>query len=56
MAPPDETSKSSQVGDASFPVSDQCRLVSNHQARRVDFFAPGAGVYAVRFHSQEGFA
>ena len=44
------------MGDASFPVSDQCRLVSNHQARRVDFFAPGSGVYAVRFHSQEGFA
>ena len=56
MAPPEKTSKSPQVGDASFPVSDQCRLVSNHQARRVDFFAPGSGVYAVRFHSQEGFA
>ena len=40
----------------SCPISDQCRLVSNHQARRVDFFAPGSGVYAVRFHSNEGFA
>ena len=40
----------------SFPVSDQCRLVSNHQARRIDFFAPGSGIYAVRFHSDEGFA
>ena len=40
----------------SCPVSDQCRLVSNHQAIRIDFFAPGSGVYAVRFHSKEGFA
>lgn len=44
-----------QVGDVAFKVSEACRLVSNAQARRVDFLAPGDGVYAVRFfHSSAG--
>ena len=31
-------------------------MVSNNVAKRVDFLAPGVGVYAVRFHTQQGFA
>ena len=31
-------------------------MVSNNVARRVDFLAPGVGVFAVRFHTQSGFA
>ena len=31
-------------------------MVSNNVAKRVDFLAPGVGVFAVRFHTQQGFA
>ena len=39
----------------SFAVSEQCRLVSNGTSRRIDFLAPGSGVYAIRFFSQPGY-
>ena len=45
----------SQIGDVSFAVSEHCRLVSNAVSRRVDFLAPGSGVYAIRFFSGPGF-
>ena len=46
----------SQIGEVSFPISEQCRMVSNNVSKRVDFLAPGSGVFAVRFHTQAGFA
>ena len=45
-----------QIGETSFQVSEQCRMVSNNVARRVDFLAPSVGVFAIRFHNQAGFA
>ena len=42
-----------QVGDVSCPVSDQCRLVSNHQAIRIDSSPPAL---ELRAPTQGGFA